>query len=121
MTNKNDTDAAVPTIVEQREEALAVSRRARAYPHAGDVVSPDDYFKFDCWKWGTHRVNCYPGNCPFRVYVKDGKVIREEISCSIRSSPTPSLPCPRLQPAGLPEGLRSTRARCTGRTASSIR
>ncbi len=28
--------------------------------------------------WGTHCVDCYPGNCPFRVYVKDGKIIREE-------------------------------------------
>src|SRR3990170_6162949 len=28
--------------------------------------------------WGTHCVDCYPGNCPFRVYVKDGIVWREE-------------------------------------------
>ncbi|MBF8286508.1 MAG: molybdopterin oxidoreductase, partial [Dehalococcoidia bacterium] len=28
--------------------------------------------------WGTHCVDCYPGNCPYRVYVKDGVVWREE-------------------------------------------
>jgi DMSO reductase family type II enzyme molybdopterin subunit len=28
--------------------------------------------------WGSHCVDCYPGNCPYRVYVKDGIVVREE-------------------------------------------
>ena len=28
--------------------------------------------------WGSHSVDCYPGGCPWRVYSKDGKVIREE-------------------------------------------
>ena len=28
--------------------------------------------------WGTHCVDCYPGNCPFRVYSGGGKVLREE-------------------------------------------
>lgn len=30
--------------------------------------------------WGTHCVDCYPGNCPFRVFVKNGIVWREEQS-----------------------------------------
>ncbi|GAB4335138.1 MAG: hypothetical protein Kow0099_07530 [Candidatus Abyssubacteria bacterium] len=35
------------------------------------------------WKWdnvtyGTHLVDCYPGNCLWRVYTKDGIVWREE-------------------------------------------
>ena len=35
------------------------------------------------WRWdkvtrGTHCVDCYPGNCPMRVYIRDGKVVREE-------------------------------------------
>ncbi len=35
------------------------------------------------WKWdkvtyGTHLVDCYPGNCLWRVYTKDGVVWREE-------------------------------------------
>jgi DMSO reductase family type II enzyme molybdopterin subunit len=37
----------------------------------------------DEWKWdkvtyGTHLVDCYPGNCLWRVYTKDGIVWREE-------------------------------------------
>ena len=28
--------------------------------------------------WGTHLVDCYPGNCLWRVYTKDGVVLREE-------------------------------------------
>ena len=28
--------------------------------------------------WGTHSVDCYPGGCLFRVFTKDGKVVREE-------------------------------------------
>ncbi len=34
--------------------------------------------------WGTHCVDCYPGNCPFRVYVRDGKIIREEPSATFK-------------------------------------
>jgi steroid C-25 hydroxylase alpha subunit len=28
--------------------------------------------------WGSHAVDCYPGGCPWRVYSKDGKILREE-------------------------------------------
>jgi DMSO reductase family type II enzyme molybdopterin subunit len=37
-------------------------------------------WKWDAVYWGTHCVDCYPGNCPMRVYVKDGLVWREEQS-----------------------------------------
>jgi DMSO reductase family type II enzyme molybdopterin subunit len=35
------------------------------------------------WTWdevrfGSHAVDCYPGGCPYRVYVKDGRIVREE-------------------------------------------
>jgi DMSO reductase family type II enzyme molybdopterin subunit len=33
---------------------------------------------FDRWGWGSPCVDCYPGNCPYRVYVKDGVIVREE-------------------------------------------
>jgi DMSO reductase family type II enzyme molybdopterin subunit len=36
--------------------------------------------EFDEVRWATHCVDCYPGNCPMRAYVKDGKVVREEVS-----------------------------------------
>ena len=35
-------------------------------------------WSWDSVTWGSHSVDCYPGGCPFRVYVKDGKVVREE-------------------------------------------
>ncbi len=37
-----------------------------------------DRWKWDKIAWGTHCVDCYPANCPYRVYVRDGKVVREE-------------------------------------------
>ena len=39
-----------------------------------------DKWKWDKVTWGSHNVDCYPGGCPFRVYVRDGKIIREEQS-----------------------------------------
>jgi len=39
-----------------------------------------DSLDFDEVRWGTHCVDCYPGNCPMRVFVKDGKIVREEQS-----------------------------------------
>jgi len=42
----------------------------------------EDHWR-DCWKWdkvswGCHAVDCYPGGCPWRVYSRDGKIVREE-------------------------------------------
>jgi len=41
-------------------------------------------WKWDKVTWGTHAVDCYPGGCPFRVYTKDGKIMREEQSGNLR-------------------------------------
>ena len=41
----------------------------------------DAYRKKWTWDkvaWGSHSVDCYPGGCPWRVYVRDGKIVREE-------------------------------------------
>ncbi|MBI5948928.1 MAG: molybdopterin-dependent oxidoreductase [Chloroflexi bacterium] len=35
-------------------------------------------WEWDSVAWASHCINCYPGNCPIRVYVKDGVVVREE-------------------------------------------
>lgn len=40
---------------------------------------------WDTVHWGTHCVDCYPGNCPMRVFVKDGQVVREEPSGTMPS------------------------------------
>jgi anaerobic selenocysteine-containing dehydrogenase len=37
-----------------------------------------DRWKWDKVAWGSHAVDCYPGGCPLRVFVKDGKIVREE-------------------------------------------
>ncbi len=34
--------------------------------------------EWDAVAFGTHCVNCMPGDCPLYVYTKDGKVVREE-------------------------------------------
>ncbi|KAA0233008.1 MAG: Perchlorate reductase subunit alpha [Acidimicrobiales bacterium] len=36
--------------------------------------------EFDSVAWGSHCVDCYPGSCPYHVYIKDGRIIREEIA-----------------------------------------
>jgi len=52
------------------------------------ILADWDYSKWEDlhrkeWTWdkityGTHLVDCYPGNCLWRVYTKDGVVFREE-------------------------------------------
>jgi DMSO reductase family type II enzyme molybdopterin subunit len=37
-----------------------------------------DKWRWDNVFWATHCVDCYPGNCPYRVYVRDGKVTIDE-------------------------------------------
>lgn len=71
---------------------------------------PADYWKWDSCRWGTHRVNCYPGSCPFRVYAKDGKVIREEISCTYPEFTDPDYRVPDYNPRGCQKGYQHSRA-----------
>jgi len=51
--------------------------------------------------WGSHAVDCYPGGCPWRVYTKDGKILREEQSGSL--SPVEA-GIPDLNPMGCQKG-----------------
>jgi anaerobic selenocysteine-containing dehydrogenase len=37
-----------------------------------------DRFTFDRVAWGSHCIDCYPGNCPYRVYLRDEKIVFEE-------------------------------------------
>jgi DMSO reductase family type II enzyme molybdopterin subunit len=37
-------------------------------------------WRWDKVTWGTHGVDCYPGGCAFRVYSRDGRIVREEQS-----------------------------------------
>ncbi|MDP2949017.1 MAG: molybdopterin-dependent oxidoreductase [Chloroflexota bacterium] len=48
------------------------------YPHRASEEQYRDRWKWDKVFWGTHCVDCYPGNCPYHVFVKDDKVWLEE-------------------------------------------
>jgi DMSO reductase family type II enzyme molybdopterin subunit len=68
------------------------------------------YWQWDKTTWGTHRVNCYPGSCPYKVYSKDGKVVREEISCSYPAFEDPDHRVPDYNPRGCQKGTQHSKA-----------
>ena len=70
----------------------------------------ENYYSWDKCTWGTHRVNCYPGTCPFKVYSKDGKVVREEISCTYPEFTDPDHTVPDYNPRGCQKGLQHSKA-----------
>src|SRR3989337_210163 len=51
---------------------------AAAEPYRGWEGGHRPRLVWDRVAWVSHCVDCYPGNCPFRVYVKDGLVLYEE-------------------------------------------
>ncbi|MBW2243029.1 MAG: molybdopterin-dependent oxidoreductase [Deltaproteobacteria bacterium] len=60
-----------------------------------------DRWKWDKVTWGCHCVDCYPSNCPYRVYVKDGRVVREEQAGTFE---TIEAGVPDMNPAGCQKG-----------------
>jgi DMSO reductase family type II enzyme molybdopterin subunit len=56
---------------------------------------------WDSVTWGSHAVDCYPGGCPFRVYAKDGKIVREE-QAGIHTPTEPGIP--DMNPMGCQKG-----------------
>jgi DMSO reductase family type II enzyme molybdopterin subunit len=54
----------------------AVPKKELIYSGWEDVYR--NKWQWDEVYWGSHCVDCYPGSCPMRVYVKDGIVWREE-------------------------------------------
>jgi DMSO reductase family type II enzyme molybdopterin subunit len=77
---------------------------------ANEAKKHDQYFKWDNCTWGTHRVNCYPGSCPFRVYSQDGKVVREELACTYPEFTDPDFPVPDYNPRGCQKGAQHSKA-----------
>ena len=60
-------------------QQVGSARRSRQRPEEG--ASEDAYrqsWQWDKVVWGTHCVDCYPGNCAYRVFVKGGEILREE-------------------------------------------
>ena len=58
-------------------------------------------WRWDDVRWGCHCVDCYPSNCPYRVYVKDGRVVREEPAARFE---TIEAGVPDMNPAGCQKG-----------------
>lgn len=65
-----------------------------------------DMWKWDEVYWASHCIDCYPGNCPLRVYVKDGKVVREEPAGAFK---TVQEGVPDMNPMGCQKGAGWTR------------
>jgi hypothetical protein len=68
------------------------------------VVTEDDYrakWRWDSVGWGSHGLGCYPGNCPYRVYVKDGRVLFEEQAGAF---PVIEQGVPDMNPTGCQKG-----------------
>ena len=60
-----------------------------------------DRWKWDKTAWGSHCVDCYPTNCSYRVYVRDGRVVREEPAGNFQ---TIEEGVPDMNPSGCQKG-----------------
>jgi anaerobic selenocysteine-containing dehydrogenase len=58
-------------------------------------------WQWDKVAWVSHCVDCYPGNCPYRAYVKDGIVLSEEPGATYQ---TVEEGVPDLNPMGCQKG-----------------
>ncbi|MBI2914072.1 MAG: molybdopterin-dependent oxidoreductase, partial [Chloroflexi bacterium] len=59
-------------------------------------------WRWDRVAWGSHCIDCYPGNCPIRVYVKDGIIFREEQPGTL---PVIEEGVPDMNPMGCQKGV----------------
>ena len=57
---------------------MATRRHQSTRPRRTKSNGYPESLRWDSVVWGSHCVDCYPGNCPFRVYVRDGSDRREE-------------------------------------------
>ena len=77
----------------------------------GQVIGSDGIRYRERWdwdevKWVSHCIDCYPGNCTLRAYLKDGKVVREEqagVYTTVQSG------VPDMNPMGCQKGAGWTR------------
>lgn len=71
----------------------------------------EDRYRYVAGDWdtagiGTHCVDCYPGNCPLYVFVKDGRVVREELAGNLDVT---EHGVPDLNPMGCQKGIAWSR------------
>ncbi len=79
-------------------------------PAGGKYKGTEDLYR-QRWRWdksfvATHCVDCYPGNCPYRVYVKDGVILYEEQAGTF---PIIEKGVPDLNPMGCQKGAAWSR------------
>lgn len=60
-----------------------------------------EMWRWDKAYWATHCVDCYPGACPLRVYVRDGKAVAQETAGAF---PTIEKGVPDMNPMGCQKG-----------------
>lgn len=76
---------------------------------AGPATANGPYrerWDWDEVRWASHCIDCYPGNCPMRVYLKDGVITREE---SAATFPTYEPGVPDMNPMGCQKGVAWSR------------
>jgi DMSO reductase family type II enzyme molybdopterin subunit len=88
------------------EETRAIVRSYEETRARGSGSASEERYR-ERWRWdkvvwGTHCVDCYPGNCPMRVYVRDGKVVREEQAGNF---PRIEAGVPDMNPLGCQKGV----------------
>ena len=82
------------------------TRRPRSVEPETTEAEYRDRFKFDRVAWGSHCIDCYPGNCPYRVYVRDGKIAFEEQAGVM---PVIEQGVPDMNPMGCQKGAQWSR------------
>ncbi len=83
-------------------EATPVVTLAVAEAGADQADRYRSRWTWDEVRWASHCIDCYPGNCPMRVYLRDGKVVREE---SAATFPVYQDGVPDLNPMGCQKGV----------------
>ncbi|TAK55891.1 MAG: hypothetical protein EPO22_14115, partial [Dehalococcoidia bacterium] len=91
---------------EWRNRMVTVSKISRRDGRAETEAEYRDRFKFDRVSWGSHCIDCYPGNCPYRVYVRDGSIVFEEQSGTL---PVIEKGVPDMNPMGCQKGANWSR------------
>jgi DMSO reductase family type II enzyme molybdopterin subunit len=83
--------------------ATATSRRngGSGGPEGGWADAYRRKWTWDSVHFGSHSVDCYPGGCSWRVFVRDGKVVREE-QAGLHTPVEPGIP--DMNPMGCQKG-----------------
>jgi len=60
--------------------------------------------EFDSVAWGSHCADCFPSNCRYHVFLKDGRVVREEVAGPRPGKVEPDGKFPDVYPQGCNKG-----------------